>query len=144
MKLRVALATVLLLALSQSLVHACWGPLSEEERQTRATLIVLGKLSDRRAVEGNFAHATLTISERFKGDTPEKITLQFTDQLLTSKVYTFKGDEEGLWFLVPVEGSKDTFRPFHPQCFDPATRSDEAEQKKFKALIERTRTASKK
>ena len=77
----------------------------------RAELVVLGKLSDRKELNAEYAVATLTIKEILKGDKALKtVKVRFLAKPGNTATWTYEGAEEGLWFLAPAgEGMYETF-----------------------------------
>ena len=118
-------------------VFASGEPITKEDLVKKSELIVLGKLSDRKEFDKDWATATLTIKETWKGDTKLKtVTVKFLAKPGNTASWTYQGDEEGAWFL-QKEG--ELYVTFHPNCLVRTTFTDAEAKKQVQDFLDEIR-----
>ena len=126
--------------------HACCVQRTPEQLIESASLIVIGKLSDRTAGENNTATATLAITRVLKGEGDlKKVEIQFQNKPTTTASYTYNGDEEGLWYLSkaqPGKGEKTYYTTTGPDCLVRTVNLNADDKKVVDAMIESVATAT--
>ena len=138
MLMRVALCFTLLICSMSA--RACLAPISHDELISQASVIVIGKLSDKKEGEKNIATATLTVSKVLKGDAGLKsLTLTFMAKPETTASWSYTGTEEGIWFLARATASDKsfTYSTFHPSCLVRTDATDAESRKAVDELIEK-------
>jgi hypothetical protein len=120
--MRAFIASILLLT---GTTFACCEPITPEDMTQSATLIVEGKLSDRKEGKDTTDTATLTVGKVIKGDKDVKmLTLRYQARNMTSASWTYNGNEAGIWYLKKIAG-KDEYETFHPSCLTNFAGMDE-------------------
>ena len=106
--MRLMLLSIIALLAFNNAAHETITPVQQVQR---AELVVLGKLSDRKELNAEYAAATLTFKEVLKGDKALKtVKVRFLAKPGNTATWTYEGTEEGLWFLIPAgEGMYETF-----------------------------------
>src|SRR5262249_35922119 len=135
---RVAQVCLLLLTCCAFRSYASGEMLTRAEIVGQSELIVIGKLSDRKELDATWATATLTTRETLKGDAAlKKLTLKFLAQPGNSATWTYKGDEDGIWFLKKeVGGERALWITFNSGCRIPTTVPSEQGKKEIAAALE--------
>jgi len=112
-------------------------PITKEDLVKKSELIVLGKLSDRKELDKDWATATLTIKETWKGDAKLKtVTVKFLAKPGNTASWTYQGNEEGVWFL-RKEG--ELYVTFHPNCLVRTTFTDVESKKQVQEFLDAIR-----
>lgn len=118
-----------------SIIHAQWAYLSPEEVAYFSDIVVYGKLSDKKEDGKAQASAKLTVKQVLKGEAGLKeVTLLMPGNTGRLEIcggdITYKGDEEGLWFLEQkVVDGKTYYKASYPTRFVNTSSLNEAQLK---------------
>lgn len=135
---RTALCLTLLTCVMSA--SACMAPISHEEMISQASVIVIGKLSDKKEGANNIATASLTVSKVLKGSADLKsLTLTFMAKPQTTASWSYSGSEEGIWFLSEATAADKTvtYSAFHPNCLIRTDATDPESKREVNAFIDK-------
>jgi hypothetical protein len=135
------LILILAIAFAASFAFASGEPITREDLVRRGELIVIGKLSDRKELDAQYATATLTIKETWKGDAKLKtVTLKFLAKPGNTATWTYDGNEDGIWFL---QKQGDVYVTFHSNGLVRTTFTDAEAKKQVQEFLDEIKTIRK-